>query len=341
MPQELTRATWEKSVTASWVLAGLTLYLVLRLHLLAALFAGLLVHELVHLFANRLRNYAARSHIKLTGLALLAVIVVSLLSALGFALIHLLRSSAQSLPLLAQMMAEIIEGSRDLLPEGLVGYLPADVAEIKLGAAEWLRQHAAELQTAGGTVLRNVAYILVGMIIGAFLSLHEAGRGHARRRPLAGAMIDRSRRLARAFRRVVFAQVRIAALNALLTWIYLGVALPLCGVSLPYMKTLVVVTFVAGLLPVIGNLISNTAIVIVSLSVSLQIALISLIFLIVIHKLEYFVNARIIGSRINACTWEMLIVMLLMEAAFGLAGLIAAPVYYAYLKDELEAQRLI
>jgi len=27
--------------------------------------------------------------------------------------------------------------------------------------------------------------------------------------------------------------------------------------------------------------------------------------------------------------------MLLMEAAFGVAGLIAAPIYYAYLKDEL------
>ncbi len=29
--------------------------------------------------------------------------------------------------------------------------------------------------------------------------------------------------------------------------------------------------------------------------------------------------------------------MLLMEAMFGIAGLIAAPIYYAYLKDELIA----
>jgi predicted PurR-regulated permease PerM len=33
--------------------------------------------------------------------------------------------------------------------------------------------------------------------------------------------------------------------------------------------------------------------------------------------------------------------MLVMEAAFGLPGLIAAPIYYAYLKDELSAQKLI
>ena len=37
----------------------------------------------------------------------------------------------------------------------------------------------------------------------------------------------------------------------------------------------------------------------------------------------------------------LLVAMLLMEAAFGLAGLIAAPIYYAYLKGELEAERLI
>jgi len=33
--------------------------------------------------------------------------------------------------------------------------------------------------------------------------------------------------------------------------------------------------------------------------------------------------------------------MLLMESAFGLAGLVAAPVYYAYLKEELIARGLI
>jgi hypothetical protein len=30
-----------------------------------------------------------------------------------------------------------------------------------------------------------------------------------------------------------------------------------------------------------------------------------------------------------------------MESAFGLAGLIAAPIYYAYLKEELSSRGLI
>jgi len=68
------------------------------------------------------------------------------------------------------------------------------------------------------------------------------------------------------------------------------------GVDLPLVKTMIVVTFLVGLLPVLGNLISNTVIFLVSLSVSFYVALASLAFLIAIHKLEYFVNARIIGK---------------------------------------------
>jgi predicted PurR-regulated permease PerM len=67
----------------------------------------------------------------------------------------------------------------------------------------------------------------------------------------------------------------------------------------------------------------------------------SLGFLIVIHKLEYFLNARIVGTQINAKAWELLTAMLVMESAFGLPGLVAAPICYAWLKDELKQRGLI
>jgi hypothetical protein len=35
--------------------------------------------------------------------------------------------------------------------------------------------------------------------------------------------------------------------------------------------------------------------------------------------------------------WELLTVMFAMEAIFGAAGLVAAPLFYAYAKQELEA----
>jgi predicted PurR-regulated permease PerM len=147
--------------------------------------------------------------------------------------------------------------------------------------------------------------------------------------------------LGAAFRNVVFAQVRISALNTALTALYLLLVIPLLDVKLPLTKTMIAVTFIAGLLPVIGNLISNTVIVVVSLSVSPLVAVCSLAFLVLIHKLEYFVNARVMGGQIHARAWELLVAMLVMEAVFGLAELVAAPVYYAYLKNELSSGGLI
>jgi predicted PurR-regulated permease PerM len=113
------------------------------------------------------------------------------------------------------------------------------------------------------------------------------------------------------------------------------------GIHLPLVKTLIAITFVIGLIPVVGNLVSNTIIVIVSLSQSLSVAIGSLAYLIIIHKLEYFLNARIVGSQIRANAWELLVAMLVMEAAFGLAGIVAAPIYYAYIKSELRARDLV
>jgi predicted PurR-regulated permease PerM len=117
--------------------------------------------------------------------------------------------------------------------------------------------------------------------------------------------------------------------------------MPIAGSPLPFTKTMIAVTFIVGLLPIVGNLISNTVIFLIALSVSASAAIGSLIFLILIHKLEYFINARIIGTRIRARAWELLVVMLVMEAAFGIAGLVAAPIYYAYIKEELSARGLI
>ena len=159
--------------------------------------------------------------------------------------------------------------------------------------------------------------------------------------PGAYALAMQAEKLGDAFRRVVFAQVRISLLNTTFTALYLAVVLPLLGVQLPLTKTMIVITFIAGLLPVVGNLISNTVIVIVSLAYSIYVALASLLFLVVIHKLEYFLNAKIIGSRIRCRAWELLIAMMAMEAAFGVAGVIAAPIFYAYVKTELSERGLV
>jgi predicted PurR-regulated permease PerM len=159
--------------------------------------------------------------------------------------------------------------------------------------------------------------------------------------PFLCALRSRMRTLTTAFDKVVFAQVKISALNTVLTAIYLLVALPLFDVHLPMATILVLLTFVVGMLPVVGNLVSNTVIVVISLGVSLGAGVASLLFLVLIHKAEYFLNARIVGHQVQATAWELLSAMLLMEAAFGVVGLVAAPVVYAWLKAEVKEQGMI
>jgi len=326
---------------AAWILAGLALLFVLYLHLLPALLAGLLVYELVHILVPRLKIVRlGHKWTKVLAVALLAVIVVTLLTAAIVGLLALLRSDTGSSGGLLRQMAEILENTRSRLPEWAVVNLPPNAEALKDTVVSWLREHARELQRVGTEAGRAFAHILIGMIVGSLVALREVIVDEDMR-PLARALRERMRRLGEAFRRVVFAQVRISALNTVLTAIYLVFVLPHFGVNLPLTKTMIAITFLAGLLPVVGNLISNTVIVIVSLGKSAYVALGSLAFLIVIHKLEYFVNARIIGSQIHSRAWELLTVMLVMEAAFGLVGVVAAPIYYAYLKDELSSRGLV
>ncbi|HMM75929.1 MAG TPA: AI-2E family transporter [Gammaproteobacteria bacterium] len=327
---------------ATWGIATAALLLILYLKLLPALIAGLLVYVLVNQLTPLLRRnrWLWGEWPRLVAVSIIAAIVIAVIGLIGMYAASLLRGSQDSIPALITRMAEIIEQSRTQLPDWVSNYIPANADELQQSIVGWLRAHAAVFQTAGTGLGRALAHIVIGMVIGGLLSLETAVPAQSRG-PLASALAKRSYRLSVAFRRVVFAQLWISALNTTFTALYLAVALPLFGVDLPFTKTLIVVTFVAGLLPILGNLISNTVIFIVSFSQSPLVALVSLAYLIVIHKLEYFLNARIIGSHIRARAWEMLLAMLLMEAAFGIPGLIAAPIYYAYMKSELREKGLI
>ncbi|MEP7313448.1 MAG: hypothetical protein ABI859_12760 [Pseudomonadota bacterium] len=324
----------------SYVLMAVALVLMLVLKLLPAVLAGLLVFAAINTVAPVLQSHLPGNRAHWFIVALLATLVVGLLTLAIVAGIAFLGSERGNPSALLEQITPLIERARARLPAVVVEYLPDGEEEIRAAIIDWLRQHAAQLQIAGKQAGRMLVQLLIGIALGAILALHMT-RVWPPRGPLAVALGARCAKLAAAFRDIVFAQAKISAINTLLTGSYLLIVLPLFGVDLPLAKTLVAVTFVAGLLPVVGNLISNTMIFIVGLSVSLGVAVAALTYLIVIHKLEYFLNAGIVGTRIRARAWELLIAMLVMEAMFGIGGLIAAPIYYAYLKRELEAAQLI
>ncbi|MBX9675364.1 MAG: hypothetical protein K2V71_01995 [Methylotenera sp.] len=338
--QNSTNTTFNQFDIASWVLIGVALILVLIFHLLPALLGGLLVYELIRILTPYIERKLPGPRAKLIAIALLTIIIVSILSLAGAGLVAFFRSESGSLTVLLAKMAQIIEDSRKLLPIWILDKLPSDAMAFKEEATIWLRTHAKELQVVGKEAGRITAHVLIGMIIGGMIALRDAINDDEYK-PFARALAQRAWLFGDAFKRIVFAQVRIASINAFFTGIYLAVILPLLGIELPLIKTMIAITFVVGLIPVVGNLISNTVIVVVSSSHSLGVALGSLLYLVIIHKFEYFLNARIVGGQIRANAWELLITMLLMEAIFGLAGIVAAPIYYAYIKSELREYDLV
>src|SRR5919197_2888231 len=133
----------------------------------------------------------------------------------------------------------------------------------------------------------------------------------------------------RSFATVMGAQITISLINTALTAIFL------IAVGMRRAPLLIAVTFLCGLVPIAGNLVSNTIIVFVALTVSLKLAIGALVFLVAIHKLEYFLNSKIIGDRIRNPVWLTLIALIIGERLMGIPGLILAPVVLNYLRVEM------
>ena len=309
---------------AAWLMMLLGMWLALKLGLVVTLLSGLLVFQLTHVLASTVEGRLPPGRARAIAVIVLSAIIISALVLAGIGVASFFRNETGGPDALLARLMDILNSSRHQVPALLQPYIPEDMPALRAALNDWAAEHQRQLGVAGTSVVQVGVRVLIGMVLGAMIALYDE-LPLPTMGPLAQELIGRTSRLATAFRQVVFA---------------LGV-LPLFGVHLPLSKTLVLITFIAGLLPVVGNIISNTIISIVALSVSFYVAVAALLYLIVIHKLEYFLNARIVGGEIQARAWELLLAMLVMEAAFGLPGLVAAPVFYAYVKRELVDQRWI
>lgn len=325
---------------ASYALGLLALWIILKAGLLVALFSGLMVYSLVHLLAPWIERKFNSRQAKMIAVSLLIVVILISLSVCLWGLVIYLRSDAANLHTLLQKIADMIDVSRTQIPAWVSAHLPEDVDALKDLLVSALREHAGEAKQLSQEAGHLIVHLLLGMIIGSMAALQDIDT-KSPSRPFAAALAARLANLAEVFHKIVFAQVRISFINTVFTGVYLALILPMAGIHLPLLKSMIAITFLAGMIPVLGNIISNTIIVIVSLTHSLQIASLSLAFMVIIHKLEYFLNARIIGGQINAKSWELLVAILVMETLFGLPGLVAAPVFYALVKKELRDLGLV
>jgi predicted PurR-regulated permease PerM len=306
-------------ILVAFVLIGV---LHLTTPLLAVLFAYLALAKL--------------ASIKKGGKWLAVGLFIILLAAANYGLGYLVKNTAHALPQIAEKaVPSIIHFARSHNIE-----LPfTDYDSLKDLMLTIVREPATYLgdfaRLARGAA-KQLTFLAVGCVIAIGLYLNprlELNRDeHAIRNNWysvsCDAIAERFRLFYRSFAIVMGAQILISAINTVLTATFIF------AVHLPNVALVLGLTFVCGLLPVVGNLISNAIIVGIGFTVSPRMALMALAFLILIHKLEYFLNSKIIGHRIRNPVWLTLLALLVGEKLMGIPGMILAPVVLHYLKVE-------
>lgn len=273
------------------------------------------------------------------------VLFLALVSAIAYALIRFIEQAVPTLPSIAeQVIPSVIHWGKSRNIE-----LPfSDYDSLKETALDMVREMKGQVSYLGSFAklargaTTQVVFLIAGCVVAISLFLNPRIELDRERQPIRNnayslccdEIAERFRRFYQSFARVMGAQLIISAINTVLTAIFVFAA------QLPYAPIIIGITFLCGLLPVIGNLVSNTVIVGIGFTVSPRMALAALIFLVVIHKLEYFLNCKIIGDRIRNPLWLTLLGLIIGERLMGIPGMILAPVFLNYIKVETSTIQL-
>ena len=134
----LSFSTSPRPTVASWILVGIAMFLVLYLHMLSALLAGLLVYELVHLLAPRVEKRLTNKGSRFVALAALSVLTIIILIFLTFGTLAFFKSDTGNVQALLDKVQHILTDARTKLPPWIVDNFPGNVDDLKSFATDWL-----------------------------------------------------------------------------------------------------------------------------------------------------------------------------------------------------------
>lgn len=316
-----------KSARISYGLMALLLVLIGWLHL-----GTLVLTTMFGYFALRQFSFG-RS--KFLGLSLYIIAVMLI----GYGLFYFSRQAAVALPRIAETtIPAVVEAAERNGVE-----LPfTDYASLKTLALAEAKEKLANLGHYARAAVFEFVQLLIGLVVAASMFLNA--RWISDNDPdmakdslyvtVVRELGIRFRLFYQSFATVIGAQIIISAINTAFTSVFL------IWNKFPYAMVLIGLTFLSGLVPIVGNLLSNTLIVGVAFTISPKMALLSLVFLIVIHKGEYFLNSKIIGDRIKNPMWLTLIGIVVGEKLMGIPGIILAPIVLHYVKAEASRNRV-
>lgn len=215
----------------------------------------------------------------------------------------------------------------------------SDVESLKASIADMIKDEFLFVGNFARTATAQIVFILIGIVVAVSLFLNpkmEKYSDKPKGSNLFTAVTDeiriRFQLFYQSFEIVMGAQIVISLINTFLTAVFV------LAVSLKHGTVVIGLTFLCGLLPIVGNLISNSIIVGIAFTISPRVAIAALVFLVALHKFEYFLNSKIIGDRIKNPVWLTLLALIIGERFMGIPGMILAPVMLNYIK--VEASRL-
>ncbi|MBZ0273753.1 AI-2E family transporter [bacterium] len=188
------------------------------------------------------------------------------------------------------------------------------------------------------SVYKVAIYFIFALVINLLL-YHDTSKVDAvfARRPgslmsfLYRFLMTRARTFYFFLKRVMGGQIIISAINTVIS------AAVIFALGLPKPVLLIAIVFTCGLFPVVGNLVSNSILTAIALiSYGPLGAVICLGLLIVIHKLEYFLNSKIIGDIVKLPMSVTLASLVICEVLLGVVGLMLAIPLVLFLRHELE-----
>lgn len=204
--------------------------------------------------------------------------------------------------------------------------------ELRELALSSLAKNLGSVTQATGIFTAGTLRIVFSIAVAVLFFMTKSGGGGRRDTfydLLREELASRTKLFMDGFEKVIGAQVIISLINTLLTACYLLWA------AIPHTGFLIPATFILGIVPIVGNVMSNCLIIATALTISLKAAVLSLGFLVFIHTLEHFLNSRIVGGRIEAPMWLTLLSIMIGEMILGVPGIIIAPTLIHYLREEL------
>ena len=318
-----------KQARISFVIMAVLLVLIGWLHL-----GTLVLTTLFGYFALRKLRFGKR---RSKGFAISLYFIVMI--TVGYGLLFFSKHAYHSFPTIAETT---IKAVTDYAEKQDIELPFTDYASLKVIAMEHVREQYSNIGKYAGVAFLHFAMLLIGLVVALSLFLNAKWEMDDDPHVVKGSLYStvaqelslRFERFYRSFSTVMGAQIIISAFNTTFTAVFVF------WNGFRYAPVIIGITFLCGLLPIIGNILSNTLIVLVGLTISPKVALWSLVFLMAIHKLEYFLNSKIIGDRIKNPMWLTLIGIVLGEKLMGVPGMILAPVVLYYIKVEASQQKV-